>query len=244
MCRRRPTQRRSTMADANSERLDLGGALHQPGEVVGDDLVRDRGLQRVHDVGGGVVPADVLEHEHAREQHRAGVHLVLAGVLGRRAVRGLEDAMAGHVVDVGPRGDADATDLGGQRVGEVVAVEVGRGDDVEVRGPGQHLLQRDVGDGVLDQQLVAGLAVAVVPADGDVGELLADELVAPLAERALGELLDVALVHERDRAALAVEGVADGGADEALGAHLRDGLDADARAVADGPAHFGRAGSR
>ena len=124
------------MAAANSEHLDLGGALHQAGEVVGHDLVGDGRLERVHDVGRGVAPADVLEHEHAREQHRAGVHLVLAGVLGRRAVRGLEDAVAGDVVDVGPRGDADAADLGGQGIGEVVAVEVGGGDDVEVRRAG------------------------------------------------------------------------------------------------------------
>src|ERR1700728_3046803 len=59
--------------------LDLGGAIHQAGEIVGHDLVRNGGLQRVHDVRGGVVPADVLEHEHPREEHRAGVHLVLPG---------------------------------------------------------------------------------------------------------------------------------------------------------------------
>ncbi len=226
------------MAEANSEHLDLGGALHQAGEVVGHDLVGDGRLERVHDVGRRVAPAEVLVHEHAREEHRAGVDLVLTGVLGRRAVGRLEDAVAGHVVDVRPRGDPDATDLGGQRIGEVVTVEVGRGDDVEVRRPGQHLLQRDVGDGVLDEQLVAGVAVAVVPADGHVGELLAHELVAPFAERALGELLDVALVHQRHRAALAVERVLDGGADEALGSHGRDRLDPDARELPDGPAHL------
>src|SRR5208282_6340534 len=97
---------------------------------------------------------------------------VLAGVLGRRAVGGLEDPVAGDVVDVGPRGDADPPDLRGQGVGEVVAVQVGGGDDVEVTGPGEHLLEGDVGDVVLHQQLAAGLAVAVVPTHGDVGELL------------------------------------------------------------------------
>ena len=111
---------------------------------------------------------------------------------------GLEDAVAGDVVDVGAGGDADAADLRRQRVGQVVAVEVHRGDHVELGGTGEHLLQGDVGDGVLDEDLVAGVAAAVVPADGDVGELLPHELVAPVAERALGELHDVALVHERD----------------------------------------------
>ena len=189
--------RRSTIADANSERLHLGGALHQAGEVVGDDLVGDGRLEGAHDVVGRVLPAEVLEHHHAREQHRAGVDLVLAGVLRRGAVGGLEDAVAGDVVDVAAGGDADAADLGGQRVGQVVAVEVGGGDHVELVGPGEHLLQGDVGDGVLHEDLVAGLAAAVVPAHGDVGELLAHELVAPVAEGALGELQDVALVHER-----------------------------------------------
>ena len=124
------------MARGELRALDLGGAVHQAGEVVGDDLVGDGRLERAHDVGGRVGPAEVLEHEHAREQHRAGVDLVLPGVLRRGAVGRLEDAVAGDVVDVGARGDADAADLGGQRVGEVVAVEVGGGDDVELRRAG------------------------------------------------------------------------------------------------------------
>ena len=102
----------------------------------------------------------------------------------------------------------------------------------------EHLLQRDVGDGVLHEELVARLAVAVVPADGNIGELLADEVVTPLAERPLGELLDVALVHHRHGLALVVERVLNGGPDEALGPHGRDRLDADARELADGPTHL------
>ena len=124
-------------------------------------------------------PAEVLEHHHARQQHRARVHLVLARVLRRGAVRRLEDAVAGDVVDVAARRDADAADLRGERVGEVVAVEVRRRDHVELVGAGQHLLQRDVGDVVLHEDLVAGLAAAVVPADGDVGELLARRARSP-----------------------------------------------------------------
>ena len=57
--------------DANSRRLHLGRAVHEPGEVVGDDLVGDGGLERADDVVGGVLPAEVLEHHHARQQHRA-----------------------------------------------------------------------------------------------------------------------------------------------------------------------------
>src|SRR5664280_2708097 len=149
--------------------LDLGGTLHQPGEVVGDHSVGDGRLQRGHDVGGGLGPPQVLVHHHAREQDGSGVDLVLAGVLGSGAVGGLEDTVAGHVVDVPPGCDADAAHLGGQGIGEIVAVEVGGGQDVELLGARQDLLEGDVGDAVLDQQLVAGPASAVVPADGDVG---------------------------------------------------------------------------
>src|SRR5919201_978858 len=40
--------------------LDLGRALHEPGEVVGDDLLGDRRLERPDDVVGGALPAQVL----------------------------------------------------------------------------------------------------------------------------------------------------------------------------------------
>ena len=51
-----------------------------------------------------------------------------------------------------------------------------------------------------------------------VAELLRGDLIAPLAERALGELLDVALVHQRDGLAAVFERVLDGHAHQALGA--------------------------
>ncbi len=90
----------------------------------------------------------------------------------------------------------------------------------------------------LTSSLSPASPAAVVPADGHVGELLAHQLVAPVHEGALGELLDVALVHHGDRRPAVLEGVVDGGADQALGAHLGDRLDPDARAVADRPAHL------
>ena len=61
-------------------------------------------------------------------------------------------------------------------------------------------------------------------------ELLLRQLVAPVAERALGELHDVALVHERHRDAIVLDGVLDRLADQALAALLRYRLDADAGA--------------
>ena len=149
---------------------------------------------------------------------------------------GLENAVAGHVVDVGPRSDADASHLGGQGVGQVVAVEIHGGDHLELGRPGEHLLEGDVGDGILHQDLVAGVAVAVVPAHGHVGELLAHQLVAPAAERPLGELHDVALVHPVDPLAVPPHGVVQRGPLEALRAGLGHRLDADPGVLGDIPA--------
>ena len=71
-------------------------------------------------------------------------------------MRGLEHRVAGQVVDVAARRDADAADLRRQRVRQIVAVQIHGRDHVELVGAGQHLLQGDVGDGVLDDDL-AGL---------------------------------------------------------------------------------------
>ena len=152
-------------------------------------------------------------------------------------MRRLEDGVAGDVVDVAARRDADAADLRGERVGQVVAVQVRRGDDVELVRPRQHLLQRDVGDGVLDDDAGARLAVgnpAPGPAvDLDRAEELLRDLVAPVAEGALGELHDVALVHQRDALALVRDRVADRAVHQPLGAQIADRLEADADLHAD-----------
>ena len=79
-----------------------------------------------------------------------GIHFVLVGVFRRRAVRRFEDGVAGDVVDVPARRDADAADLRRERVREIVAVQVRRRDDLELVRPRQHLLQRDVGNRILD----------------------------------------------------------------------------------------------
>src|SRR5690606_31231788 len=109
----------------------------------------------------------------------------------------------------------------------------------------EDLLERDVRDGVLDEDLalrelrlllgVRGLLallglrlLPLRPGVDLVAELALREGVAPLHEGTLGELHDVALVDERDALALVGDGVLEGGADEALGALDAHGLDADA----------------
>ena len=144
-------------------------------------------------------------------------------------MRRLEDAVSGHVVDIAAGSDPDAPDLRRQRIGQVVPVQVRGRDDVELVGPGEDLLEGYVRYRVLHQDLVAGLATAVLPADRHVGELVTGDLVTPVAERPLGELLDVPLVHERDAPAVAPHGVLQRGAHEALRTGLRYRLDADSR---------------
>ena len=120
--------------------LDLGGALHLAGEIVGHLLGGDGALHPLADELCRLGPAEVSQHQLARQDDRARVDLVQIGVLRRGAVGGLEDGVSGHVVDVAARSDPDATDLRRQGVGHVVAVEVERGDAVELTRAGEYLL--------------------------------------------------------------------------------------------------------
>ena len=123
----------------------------------------------------GVRLAEVAQHHHALRHERRRVDDVLAGVLGRRAVDGLED---GDVVAVvaGSR-EAQAADEAGGEVADDVAGEVGGDDDVELRGVLDHLVRDVVDDEVLRLDL----------------RVLGRELLEDALEQALGELEDVRL---------------------------------------------------
>src|SRR5882724_5055907 len=218
-------------------------AFHLAGEVVRDGLGIDGAVHALEDEIGGFGPAEVAQHHFAAEDDGAGVDHVFAGVFWRGAMRGFEDGVAGDVIDVAAGGDADATNLRGECVTEVIAVEIERGDDAEVLGPREHLLERDVGNGVLDNQPRAGFALGnLAPratVDLDRAEEVLRDIITPVAEPALGELHDVALVDNRDALALLLDGVADGGVHQPFRAEITYRLDADA----DLHAHhtFGRA---
>ena len=146
---------------------------------------------------------------------------------------GLEDGVAGVVVDVAAGGDADAADACRERVGDVVAVEVQCGDDFVFGRAQQNLLQKGIGDDVLDDDFSAIFFDDLPRAAVEVGRavFLPGQCVTPVAERALGELHDVALVHEGDAVAVVGDGVLDGRPHDALGALLGHRLDADADGV-------------
>src|SRR5579872_2971854 len=60
--------------------LHFLGPVHQPGEIIGHRLGADRSIHPLDDQVGGFGPAQITEHHLAREHHRAGIDLVLAGV--------------------------------------------------------------------------------------------------------------------------------------------------------------------
>src|SRR5919107_5734938 len=79
--------------------LQLGRVVHLARQIVGDLLLLNRLLEPLLDQVRGLRPAHVAEHHHAGEDDRARVDDVLARVLGRGAVGGLEEADL--VADVG-----------------------------------------------------------------------------------------------------------------------------------------------
>src|SRR5438445_8120076 len=127
---------------------DLGGAGHLARQVVGDATRRDRAGQPAHDRVRCIGPAQLLEHHGAGEDHGPGVHLVEPGILRRRAVRCLEHRVP--VAHVAARRHAQPADLRDARVGEVVAVQVGRREHRVLLGAKQHLLEHRVRDAVFD----------------------------------------------------------------------------------------------
>ncbi len=198
----------------------FGGAVHLPGEVVGDGLVGDDLGERGFDQLGRFGPAHVLQHHHARQHQRAGIDFIQIGVLGRGAVGRFEHGdVIGHV---GPRCDADAAHFRRHRVGQIIAVQVHGGQHRELFRPQLQQLEDDVGDAVLDHHLAGRLlaavdAVQLVFSDGLIREFVPRQLVAPVPERAFRELHDVALVHQGHAVAAVVDGVLNGFAHQPFG---------------------------
>src|SRR5579862_6807140 len=133
-------------------------------EIVCDELLLNGLLHRVLDELGCFFPADEIEEHDAGEDDGARVDDVLVGILGRGAVGGFEDGVS--IADVGAGSNAEASDLRGGRVGDVVAIEIGGGQDAVVGWANDDLLEDGVGDAVVDEDFRFPGAVAVGLADG------------------------------------------------------------------------------
>src|SRR5437870_1185692 len=167
------------------------------------------------------------------------------------------------------------------QIGNIVAIQVGRGQHLIFVCTRHDLLEDGIRDAVVNHQLLLPRAVAVCLVDlvqhildffidgflelfgrkfqprldhvgilfdceigilifviqnpalalGDnlVAELLSREVITPLAEGALGELLDIALVHQRDTLLASLKSGLDSHAHQALGSGHGNGFDADPR---------------
>ena len=100
----------------------------------------------------------------------------------------LENRHAGHIIDVGSGGDSDTADAGCKRIGNIIAVQIHRGDHVIFRGTCQNLLEECVTDTVFDQDLAFRRFPVAFGSNGDlIREFAFCELVSPVLESALGE---------------------------------------------------------
>src|SRR3546814_3468131 len=97
------------------------------------------------------------------------VHLIFACVLGSRTVSGFEHGNG--VRQVGARSNTDTAHLRGQRVGNVVAVQVQGGDHVVFGRTQQDLLQEGVGDDVFNRDLTTRLGVLEFRSEEHTSEL-------------------------------------------------------------------------
>ncbi len=145
------------------------------GDVAGQHPGLERDQDRVLDVGGRVELTEVAQHHHGGQDDGGRIDHVLARILRRGSMDGLEDRDL--VSDVGARGESESSDERGGFVGEDVAVHVGRDDHVELLRALDELVGAVVDDDVI------GLHPRVLGRD----------LLEGLLQHALGELHDVGL---------------------------------------------------
>mmetsp|Transcript_7532 Transcript_7532/g.16010 ORF Transcript_7532/g.16010 Transcript_7532/m.16010 type:complete len:294 (-) Transcript_7532:237-1118(-) len=76
-------------------------------------------------------------------------------------MRGFKHGVASLEVDISTRRNSNPTDLCGKQITEIIAVQIQGRDHVKLRRPGQHLLQRNIGNRILDQQFLSPPLVAM-----------------------------------------------------------------------------------
>src|SRR5690349_3830173 len=186
---------------------DLRRVGHQSRQVVRHAPRANRALEAAHDRGGHVGPAELLEHHRARENHAAGIHFVLTGILGCGAVGRLEHGEP--VPHVASRGETEPAHLRRGRIREQVAVQVRRRDHRVLVGSQHELSEHRVGDAVLDDHPSAVPLPRIGFRNRPLTEPLPCHFISPFPESALGELHDIALVHEGYRLASRAQRILD-----------------------------------
>ena len=107
-----------------------------------------------------------------------------------------------YIADIGAGRDADAPHLRGQCIRNVITVQIERRDDVVFFRPQQDLLEKIIGNHVLDNDLITRPGVCKAQPWSAVDlrrtEFIFRELVTPVPKSALGVFHDVALVYKGD----------------------------------------------
>ena len=112
--------------------FDLCSTFHLAGEIISHAFGTDRAIQTFDDEISGFRPAEVTQHHFAGENHGTRIYFIQIRIFWRGAVRCFKNRVAGDVIDISAGGDADAADLRGQCVGQIIAIEIQRRDDVEI----------------------------------------------------------------------------------------------------------------
>ena len=105
------------------------GAFHLAVKIISDPLGINGLFQSGVNEVCGFLPTKVLQHQCPRKNQGSRVHLVLPGIFWCRAVCGLKNGVAGVIIDVGARGNTNAANDGRQRIGNVIAIQIERGND-------------------------------------------------------------------------------------------------------------------
>ena len=135
------------------------------------------------------------------------------------------------VRQVGTRSNTDTAHFCRQSVRQVVTVQVQGRDHVIFGRTQQNLLQHGIGNGVFNDDVLAGVRVLELHPRTSIQQLGAKfvlgDFVAPIFEGTFGELHDVAFVHDGQRLAVVINHVLQRFAHQTLGALLGNRLDAD-----------------
>ncbi len=140
---------------------------------------------------------------------------------------GFEDRHTGVVIDVRTWCNPDATNLCSQSIGDVVAIQVHRGNDAVLFRTCENLLQKGICDNIFNDQAIGKLAPwAAIHLNG--AKFFFSQLIAPIPKSSFCEFHDVAFVNQRDAWFAFCDGIFDGGTYQPTGSFFRDRLDANA----------------